>query len=57
MGKRKDENKATKRLKETRYKRHHDVTAFAPVVKKWHLFQHTPSRHPYHIQSGRNLQY
>jgi len=50
MGERKDENKAMKGIKETRYKRHHAVMAFAPVVKNWHLFQHTPSRHSYHTQ-------
>jgi len=49
-GKRKDKNKAMKGIKETRYKRHHNVTGFAPVMKNRHLFQHTPSRHPYHTQ-------
>jgi hypothetical protein len=50
MGERKDENKTTKGIKETRYKRHHAVMAFAPVVKSWHLFQHIPARHSYHTQ-------
>jgi len=50
MGERKDENKATKGIKETRYKRQHAVMAFAPVVKNWHLFQHIPARHSYHTQ-------
>jgi len=49
-GKRKDKNKAMKGIKETRYKRHHAVTSFAPVMKNRHLFQHTLTRHPYHTQ-------
>jgi hypothetical protein len=49
MGERKDENRAMKG-KEIRDTKGMMTQAFAPVMKNWHPFQHTPSRHPYNIQ-------